>query len=184
MTCFLCTETQVNFCRHCSQEFCASHQSKLNNKLCCNCVSDANLETQSEPLIDSDGVTHQGRHIRLIGEGWPNDIVTIASLNDNELEEQIRGLQALLKIAIQTSDYARISIAARQFEKGEREHSKRRKLMQRREELAKGVVRLASQKPATAKPKDDTAKLAEQLGITREQATALMKLASQIGGPQ
>ncbi len=184
-TCRLCPNPAVAFCRHCGQEFCDKHRSKYNSLLCSNCVRDDNIQTISEPLVEDDGeggrIVHEGRRIRLIGEGWPNDITTIASLSDDELVQQIAGLQALLELSIQTNDYTRISIAARQFEQGERAHSKRRKLMSRRQEIAQGVVRLNEKRHRMATKESEAEKLAKILGISVEQAQRVINAARKTG---
>jgi len=53
------------------------------------------LATQSEPLTEEDGTTHQGRRIRLIGEGWPNSLRMIKDYSDEELEEWVPTLNEL-----------------------------------------------------------------------------------------
>jgi hypothetical protein len=180
--CGICKQGEVvGLCRHCGQEFCELHRSKLNSFLCYDCLTDDKVRTQDEPLTEDDGeggiVTHQGRHIRLIGEGWPNDLLLIAKLTEEELEQQIIGLQALLKLAVQTGDYARISIAARQFEHGERAHSKRRRLEERREALSQGVLSINSKRYRRQAASETTQaeKLAKQLGISVEQAQLVLK---------
>jgi uncharacterized Zn finger protein (UPF0148 family) len=150
------------FCPHCGQDF-----------------SDS-FETKSEPIIDEDGSTHSGRRIRLIGEGWPNSLVMIKDLSDEELVTQIKGLQDLLKRAIQTADFAQISIAAREFEYEYRKHSRYVAAIRRREKIEQGSIRLnaKSHKPSgVPKVPADIAALMS-LGITYEQAL-VMKAALQ-----
>jgi hypothetical protein len=165
--CSVCNlNTAQRICSHCGQEFCSQHFCTTHE-----------LATQQEPLADEDGTVHQGRRIRLIGEGWPNSLRMIKDMSDDELEGQIAGLQALLQDAIKTADYARISIAAREYERDYRKHSRYVAAMKRREKLTQGAVRLNSKKhrmDAAAKPLSMAEALAKQMNITLEQATALL----------
>jgi len=149
-------QTGQTFCPHCGQDF-----------------SDS-FETKSEPIVDEDGSTHSGRRIRLIGEGWPNSLVMIKDLSDDELVTQIKGLQDLLKKAIQTADFAQISIAAREFEYEYRKHSRYVAAIRRREKIEQGSIRLnaKSHKPSGPKIPADIAALMT-LGITYEQALVM-----------
>jgi hypothetical protein len=136
------------------------------------------FRTTSEPLVDDEGVTHEGRHIRLIGEGWPNALRVIKDMTDAELESQVGGLQELLKDAIKTADYARISIAAREYELDYRKHSRYVAAMKRREKLVQGSIRLSGKKhrmdasgQKVAIPADVQALMS--LGLTYDQAVAM-----------
>lgn len=153
--CTTCNAPAERICIHCGQEFCKKHF----------CVSHE-MSSEREAIVDEDGTEHRGERIRLIGEGWPNDLVMVKDLSDEEIEKQIRGLQALLKNAIQTGDYARISIASREFELGYRKHSRYVAAIKRREKLQQGAVRLNNKKHRMD---------AKQAGIPADIA-ALMKL--------
>jgi hypothetical protein len=150
------------FCPHCGQDFASDY------------------ETKSEQVVDDDGTTHSGRRIRLIGEGWPNDLVMIKDLSDEQLITQIKGLQDLLKRAIQTADYAQISIASREFELGYRQHSRYVAAVRRREKLTQGSIRLnqKAHKVGSTGPKipADIAALMALANITYEQAVAMKAL--------
>jgi hypothetical protein len=166
----LCSYCHINtaqrICSHCGQEFCSQHYCPVHE-----------MSTQVEPLTEEDGTVHQGRRIRLIGEGWPNDLRLVKDYTDEELEFQISGLQRLLQDAIKTADYARISIAAREYERDYRKHSRYVAAMKRREKLTQGAVRLNSKKhrmDASAKPLTMAETLAKQMNLTVEQATALL----------
>lgn len=148
-------QASQTFCYHCGQDF--------NNV----------LVTQREPIIDEDGTIHNGRRVRLIGEGWPNELKMIKDCSDEELEQQIIGLQKLLARAIQTQDYAQISIAARDFELGYRKHSRYVHAMRRREKIEQGAIRLNAKAHRIGKTQSMEEALAKQLGIPLEQAKAL-----------
>lgn len=175
--CSSCGETEgVNFCRHCGRDYCRQHASRFNPSLLCqDCLGEQRLGIQSEAIVDEDGTTHQGRRIRLIGEGWPHTIEMIRSLNDEQLDIKIGEWKALLNEAIKTGEYFRITVSAAEYEKESRYRSKVRKLQRRREELQQGTIRLNA-KARTMTPKralsmDES--LAASLGITVEQAKTL-----------
>ena len=167
--CASCSNPSTRICSHCGQEFCANHYCVIHE-----------LQAESSPLTDTDGTTHQGRRIRLIGEGWPNDLRMIKDTPDEELENQIRGLQELLQNAIRTADYAQISIAARDFELGYRKHSRYVAAMKRREKLQQGTIRLNSKKhrvEAGGKQiPTDIAALMKLGNLTYDQAVAMKSL--------
>jgi hypothetical protein len=167
--CATCGKPASEFCPRCGQDFCSTHR----------CIMHANgMQTEDEPLIDDEGVEHRGRRIRLIGEGWPNSLRVIKDMSDSELEQQIGGLQSLLQDAIRTADYARISIAAREFELDYRKHSRYVAAMKRREKLVQGSVRLGGKThrldavgTKIAIPTDIAAIM--KLGLTYDQAVQM-----------
>jgi hypothetical protein len=154
---------EAPFCHHCGQEF-------------TDITSPKSFASQREPLTEEDGTVHQGRRIRLIGEGWPSDMKMIKDMSDEELEEQVRGLQNLLKKAIQTQDFAQISIAAREFELEYRKHSRYVAAIKRREKLqSQGTLRLNSKqhKPTGPKIPADVQALMSAFNISYEVALQL-----------
>ena len=173
--CFACDSFIVGFCRHCGQDFCEKHRSQRDSRFCSECIGENALQMQDEPLVDDEGVTHQGRHIKLIGEGWPASMEMIRTLNDLQLEAKITEWKKLLAEAIKTSEYFRITVCAAEFEKEDRYRSKVRKLQKRCEELQQGAIRLNNQKTRVKAPKDPAEALAATMGITVEQARLVMK---------
>ncbi len=164
--CVICGSVAERICTQCGQDFCPKHFCPVHE-----------LATQSEPLIEEDGTTHQGRRIRLIGEGWPNSLRMIKDYSDEELDSQIGGLQKLLQDAIKTADYARISISAREYERDYRQHSRYVKAMKRREKIEQGAVRLNSKShrvATTAKPLSMAETFAKQMNISIEQAIVVL----------
>lgn len=173
--CTLCGELATSLCVKCGQDFCDKHY----------CVVHGTLPSQREPLTDEDGTEHQGRRIRLIGEGWPNSLRMIKDMSDEELEGQIASLQKLLQDAIKTADYSRISISAREYELDYRKHSRYVAAMKRREKLTQGSVRLNSKKHRVSASGQaippDIASLMKAFNISYELAVTLKKT---LGGQQ
>jgi hypothetical protein len=165
--CAKCGQPASLFCPKCGQDFCQDHRCIMHSQ---------EFATESTPLpADDEGIVHHGRQIRLIGEGWPNSLRMIREMTDDELRGQIKGLQDLLTDAIRTADYARISIAAREFEVDYREHSRYVAAMKRREVLEQGTVRLNSKKYKKGAPAlpPDIAALMKAFGLSEAQATQL-----------
>jgi hypothetical protein len=130
-TCVNCGVAAVRFCAHCGQDFCATHF----------CITHE-LGTERVDIVDEDGTEHHGQRVRLIGEGWPNHLLLIKDLNDEELVFRIKDLQRLLADAIRTKDYTQVSLAAHEFELGYRQHSRYVSAMKRREKIQQGTLRL------------------------------------------
>lgn len=171
--CFLCLSQVLKLCIHCGQDFCSDHASKYDTRLCCRCISDSNLSTESSPLEEDDGTTRQGRHIRLIGEGWPNTLELIQSLSDEDLELKIAELKQRVKQAEISLDYSRITLASAEFEKGDRYHNKLRRLRSiRMKATAQGAVRLNAK---THRVVSEAEKLAKTLGLSLEDAQRVMR---------
>ena len=80
--CTTCGDPALRICTHCGQEFCSQHF----------CISHE-LSSERVPIVDEDGTEHRGQRIRLIGEGWPNHLLLIKDLNDEELDARISDLQ-------------------------------------------------------------------------------------------
>jgi hypothetical protein len=130
-TCTTCGLPSLRICTHCGQEFCASHF----------CITHE-MSTERVPIVDEDGTEHRGQRVRLIGEGWPNHLLLIKDLSDDELDARIKELQGFLTQAIRTQDYTQISLAAHEYEKGYRQHSRYVAAIKRREKIQQGSVRL------------------------------------------
>jgi len=133
--CISCDSPSIRICTHCGQEFCAQHY----------CISHE-VASERVPIVDEDGTEHRGQRVRLIGEGWPNAIQFIKDLSDDELDARISGLQERLKKCIQETDYTQISLAAHEYDRDYRRHSRYVAAVKRREKLVQGSVRLGGKK--------------------------------------
>jgi hypothetical protein len=133
--CINCGAPSERICTHCGQEYCGQHF----------CITHE-MGTERVPIVDEDGTEHRGQRVRLIGEGWPNHLLLIKDLNDTELDSRIAELQAMRTQAIRTQDYTQISLAAHEYEKDYRRHSRYVAAMKRREKIQQGSVRLNNKK--------------------------------------
>ena len=173
--CARCGEEASSFCHTCGQDFCHKHRCLMHGNT-------EGFEVANDPLVDDEGTERRGRRIRLIGEGWPDHIRMVSTMTDEELEEQLRGLQQLLKDAIAAQDFARICIAHAEYELEYRKHSRYVKAMQRREKIEQGAVRLGKKRvkasPASLGPDGrpippEVASLMQAFGLDYNQALAM-----------
>jgi len=170
--CISCDSPSIRICTHCGQEFCAQHY----------CISHE-VASERVPIVDEDGTEHRGQRVRLIGEGWPNAIQFIKDLSDDELDTRIAGLQERLKKCIQETDYTQISLAAHEYDRDYRRHSRYVAAVKRREKLVQGSVRLGGKKHtvgASASTKSaipsDIAALMKLGGLSYEDAVKMKSL--------
>jgi hypothetical protein len=195
--CFRCGSIEsLTLCRHCGNEFCSNHRSKYSDQYCYLCIAPDNLGLEFLPLeseeIDEETgntVTHHGRRIKLIGEGWPNAMQMVNSFPDTEegqkgLEIFIAERQRLLQEAIKTTEYHRITLSHAEFTKEYRRYSKAAKLQRRYSEIRQGVVRLSGKRhdvgAKARKQESEDEKLMKHYGINAEQLKALKKVLNKI----
>lgn len=133
--CITCGHPSLRICLHCGQEYCALHF----------CITHE-MSTDRVSVVDEDGTGHHGQRIRLIGEGWPNHLLLIKDLQDEELDARVADLQKALTLAIRTQDYTQISLAAHEYERDYRKHSRYVAAMKRREKIQQGTLRLNNKK--------------------------------------
>jgi hypothetical protein len=183
--CFRCETASINFCRHCGQEFCAEHESRYSNGICYLCIASDNLGLEYVDIEDEEpdenGIMHKhrGRRIKLIGEGWPNAMQMIDTLNDEGLEVFIAERKRLLDEAVKLGEYHRITLAKAEFKKEYNRRSKIEKLRRRREELIQqGSLRfggkVVNMSPKRQKTEDE--KMAAQFGISLKEWMAVKVL--------
>jgi hypothetical protein len=169
--CITCQRPSLRICLHCGQEYCALHY----------CVTHE-MSTERVAIVDEDGTGHKGQRVRLIGEGWPNHLLLIKDLTDEELDFRISDLQKALQQAIRTQDYTQISLAAHEYEKGYRQHSRYVAAIKRREKIQQGTLRLNNKKHrmdafgAKVVIPPDIAALMKLGGLTYEQAVQMKTL--------
>lgn len=187
--CFKCGSSPLNVCKHCGNDFCQNHRSKYSDQYCYLCIAPDTIGLEYLPLeeedIDDEGktITHHGRRIKLIGEGWPNAMQMIDAFPDTDegnegLRIFIAERQRLLKEAIELADYQRITLSYAEFKEGYRRHSKAAKLERRYEQIKQGTVRLNNKSHRVSgvkKQESEDEKLMKALGLTTEQYTALKK---------
>jgi hypothetical protein len=119
--CHVCSSNiVVGLCASCHLHFCEKHVSEFDGSLCSTCVSIANTIIQSKPLIDEDGVTHQGRQLVLTGETWMRNRDIISMMTDAELEAKLESMTKAVHEAEMVLDYRRIQRNQLENEKSSR----------------------------------------------------------------
>jgi hypothetical protein len=142
------------------------------------------LSSQREPIVDEDGTQHKGERIRLIGEGWPNQLSTIEAMSDEQIVEFITVHQQRLKQAMETATYEQISVAHASYVLGARQHSRYVKAMRHRQKhdaAKQGILNLGKKKLRTSSGQtipSDIASLMHNLGISYEVAVATKSVLS------
>jgi hypothetical protein len=120
-----CTEDALTLCRKCGRWFCLEHASDLEpTKYCQDCllVSDADFETA--PILDAEGVRHQGKVIRPVGVFFSQNGKLIHEMTDEELRDYIKYYQQAVHDCERSLDLARIKLGNSLFEAGGREIAK------------------------------------------------------------
>jgi hypothetical protein len=120
-----CVEDALTNCHKCGKWYCLEHASDLDpTKYCREClkVEDASLE--EAPLLDTEGVRHQGKVIRPVGIVFSQNGKLIHEMTDDELKEYIVRYQQAVHDCERSLDYSRITLGNALFEAGHREIAK------------------------------------------------------------
>lgn len=175
-SCFACGAEAHEICRHCGKTHCLEHSSPLDPQLCSECINYANTSVTSEPLTDSEGVTHKGRHIILSGEAWVRSRELIEKLTDAELEAKISAMQQAVREAEVLLDYRRINLSQLDGEKVTRGSRKaaRLRLISKLGESHKVIKPIAAKKGGK-EALGDAFKSLEKLGLPKDAILALLK---------
>jgi len=123
-------------CRTCGRLICPLCWSVLDPGFCKDCLSDKDTALVQEPLIDADGVQHEGRVLhpdpqaRFYQPRFGTLAKTISDMTDGELETYIGRYKDLVHQAEKALDFRRIVIGSAQLEQAQRNDANRRKLRQ------------------------------------------------------
>lgn len=121
-------------CPTCLWMFCDLCASVLDPKYCRLCLPVAEGEFKTDPLIDEDGVTHEGRvmhmdpNSRFFQPRFGTLARCIADMRDNDLEEYIKYYQDLVHQAERALDFRRVVLGSAQLESSQRADTRRRQL--------------------------------------------------------
>lgn len=115
-----CIERSLGYCRKCAQPFCLSHSSNIDPHFCGVCVTQSEIESHSEPLVDVDGVTHSGRRILATGDAFHFASKMIHEMDQAELIQHIEHCRTAIELLSKQLDFQRINLATAEFEAYER----------------------------------------------------------------
>lgn len=116
-----CNEQSIGLCRKCGSTYCLHHSSDINpNEFCQNCLNQETINSQSEPLVDTEGVRHSGRHILATGDAFHFASKMIHEMDDAELLQHIEHCRTAIELFGKQLDYQRINLTTAEFEAYER----------------------------------------------------------------
>jgi fatty acid/phospholipid biosynthesis enzyme len=174
-------------CKSCSQPFCADHASLYDPALCTVCVAHDNTKIDKQPLIDTEGVKHQGTKLVLTGEAWMRSRDVISKMTDVELESKLTALKNAVHEAEMILDYRRIIHSQAENEKEARHTRKtrRRMLIEAVDDAHKANKISATDASARIEVAKDALKSLNKLGLNKDAiANVLLMLAKQKEKPK
>ena len=127
--CKICGGIAEQICPQCRQPYCASDASEVDPDFCNTCLRPTDIKIEKKPLVDEEGVTHEGTQITT-GGGLPFKTLMqrIVDMDEEKLRTHIQMWQGKVKEAERVLDYRRIALGACQLELEEKEAASRRKL--------------------------------------------------------
>lgn len=104
-----CEKQSLSKCKRCGLLYCLDHASEIDPMMfCVNCAVPSDIEMQQKPLVDKDGVQHQGRVLVPTGPLYVITSKLINEMNDDELKRFIEYNQRAIKEAENHVDYLKI----------------------------------------------------------------------------
>lgn len=127
-------ETKTRKCPTCLWSYCDLCASPLDPTYCRNCLNEPDAHLKEEPLIDDEGVQHEGRHLtpdpnaRFFQPRFGTLAKTISQMTEADLEDYIKRYKDLVKQAETALDFRRVVLGSAQIELSQRQDATRRKL--------------------------------------------------------
>jgi len=121
-------------CKTCVYEYCNICASILDPAFCKTCLSEPDAELKQSPLVDEDGVVHEGRvltpdpNARFFQPRFGTLSKTISEMSEPELEDYIKRYRDLVKQAETALDFRRVVLGSAQLELSQRQDATRRRL--------------------------------------------------------
>lgn len=145
-------------CPLCHWPFCPDCASSIDADYCMLCLTMATAELISKPLVDEDGVTHEGR-VLTPGPMFGTFAKGVSEMSMSELEQHVEKFKHLIKQAEVGLDFYRVGLATLQMEHGQRKEQQRRRLR---------GVKIAKPKPSAdptkpAKPAVDMSRMIKMI---------------------
>lgn len=114
----------VGKCLKCHLHYCLDHASEVDPiNYCIVCLPTSEIETRSEPLIDTDGVKHEGRHIIPVGTAFHCESKMINEMSNDELLTYIKQKHRIVKDLESSKTYHQITLGVAEFTAYERKIS-------------------------------------------------------------
>ncbi len=168
------------FCVSCKKPFCLVHASSLDSTYCAPCVDFTNTRIEEKPLIDEEGVRHQGRQLILTGESWMRNRDVIAKMTDVELQAKLTAINQGIKEFEMVLDFKKITRTQIESEIGDRYSRKlgRRRLIGAMDSVHKNANKVSGTGEAKVEVAKEALKALKNLGLNKDAiANVLIKLA-------
>ncbi len=110
-----CTEPAIYRCHKCSLLYCLDHASEVDpQRFCLNCLKVEDAVIEETPLVDAEGVRHNGRVLRPIGSAFLTEEKMIYEMTEDELKVYITHYKILVREAAQLKEFREINLAQAQ----------------------------------------------------------------------
>lgn len=169
---------EVRTCPICLWPFCEMCASQLDPKYCHNCLPADKPLFDEKPLVDEDGVQHEGRVITPSPELKLRLTTTskaIAEMSGPELENFVKHYKELVHQAEVALDYRRVVLGSAELEVSQRAAAEKRRLRAIKVQTGTKTVSVGPAKPGAPKSKDkpstvkmDPAKILAALAALRK----------------
>lgn len=180
MHCKFCGEIAGGICPTCKQFFCLKDASFIDKVYCRGCLDEGKIEMKTEPIVDNEGVTHQGTHFIPIGEALKSIPRIVSEMNDTELKDFLMRCREEVRRYEKGKDFWLVQRSVAEMETKHREHRDAAKL---REKGMKFSVPNGG-KVVVSKTKNggdifaQIAKKLQEAGMTREQFAKIVEQAN------
>ena len=180
-----CDRYGQEVCTKCNEPFCPDHASEIDPTFCKTCLTPQHIETTKEPLVDDDGVAHNGAVITPIGAAFKTLAQRIFEMSDETLKLHIEAVKVQVKQAETVLDYRRIDLASSEVELEQRQLMERKKL--RGVKMSEGKIKVIASGGVTKDAPKKTQSAADFLaGLLKSQgvpvtAENIAKLAQSLG---
>lgn len=119
--------TMRRLCPICKELFCPDCSATIDPSCCRLCLKETDAELHGGPLVDQDGVTHEGR-LLTPGPVFGTLAKRVSEMTEYELEQHVERYKGLIKQAETALDFRRVTLAMGQMEQAQRADQQRRRL--------------------------------------------------------
>lgn len=173
-----CTQPIEGICPSCHEPFCKIHSAEIDPAYCIDCLTAAKVQIDRAPLIDAEGVTHNGVQITVSGPVFKTSAQRISEMDDDQLAIHIDEVKTRIKHWEVALQYARIDLSMAELESEERQEKLRRKL--RGVKVSATGTKIGAAAGNGSKPKlDPIQMLAKSMGVPPERAMEFFKALSE-----
>jgi hypothetical protein len=113
-----CLEVVINTaCQECGLAYCLEHASEVDpSHFCATCLVPADASVDVQPLVDTEGVTHQGRKIIPVGKAYRLSSKMVFEMTDDELKDFIEHERSVVLDIERIRDYHAITLGTAESE--------------------------------------------------------------------